>query len=229
MDKVFIHSNDSDTADRRSPRMARPCHKRGSRIAAASLALALALAVSSAQAQSDLAYEAYKQGAYATALRELRPLAEQGNAVAKFLLGNMYETGGKGVSQNDGQAAFWYRKAAEQGYALAQSRLGVLYAGGKGVPQDDRQSAAWFQRAAAQGDTQAQLLLGWAYVIGKGVPEDDVQGYAWLNLAAAQGDEKAKEVRDSIRRLMTREQIAEGRKLSRELSAQITSQGETIP
>ena len=48
-----------------------------------------------------------------------------------------------------------YRKAAEQGLALAQASLGVMYAIGRGVPQDDVQAYAWLNVAAAQGDTPA--------------------------------------------------------------------------
>ncbi len=36
---------------------------------------------------------AYSRGDYATALKEYRPLAEQGDAVAQFALGSMYENG----------------------------------------------------------------------------------------------------------------------------------------
>ena len=38
---------------------------------------------------------AYRGGDYATALRILRPLAEQGNAAAQFNLGSMYARMGK--------------------------------------------------------------------------------------------------------------------------------------
>ena len=41
-------------------------------------------------------------------------------------LGWMYESG-HGVEQDDEQAVFWYRKAAEQGYANAQNNLGRWY------------------------------------------------------------------------------------------------------
>jgi hypothetical protein len=36
---------------------------------------------------------------------------------------------------------FSYQKAAEQGYAKAQSNLGAMYDFGKGVLKDDKQSA----------------------------------------------------------------------------------------
>jgi TPR repeat protein len=68
-------------------------------------------------------------GDYAAALKEFRPLAEQGHARAKFSLGVMYDTG-RGVSQDDAEAVTWYRKVAEQGDADAQFNLGVRYANG---------------------------------------------------------------------------------------------------
>ena len=40
--------------------------------------------------------------------------------------------------------------------------------------------------------------------------------YMWYNLAAAQGDEVAQELKDFIEEELTREQIAEAQRLSRE-------------
>ena len=57
---------------------------------------------------------AYKRGDYATAMRLLRPLADQGAVLAQLSLGVMYANG-KGAPQDLGQAATWYRKAADQG------------------------------------------------------------------------------------------------------------------
>ena len=62
----------------------------------------------------DEAVAAYQRGDYATAIRELRPLAEQGDADAQFNLGTMYGIG-LGVPQDFAKAVKWYRKAAEQG------------------------------------------------------------------------------------------------------------------
>jgi TPR repeat protein len=44
------------------------------------------------------------------------------------------------------QAAFWYRKAAEQGNSVAQDALGDLYYNGQGVPQDYAQAALWYRK-----------------------------------------------------------------------------------
>jgi TPR repeat protein len=48
-------------------------------------------------------------------------------------LGELFEAG-QGVPRDEAQAANWYRRAAEQGYANAQYNLAALYAVGKGVP-----------------------------------------------------------------------------------------------
>jgi|GEM_PF-3099659 hypothetical protein len=68
---------------------------------------------------------AYKSGNYATALREWKPLAEQGNAVAQNSLDVMYEKG-QGVSQDSKTAVECYRLAAEQGNAKSQNKLKTL-------------------------------------------------------------------------------------------------------
>jgi TPR repeat protein len=45
----------------------------------------------------------------------------------------------------------WYQKAAKQGHAEAQYRLGVAYVYGKGVPQDYAEAVRWYRKAADQG------------------------------------------------------------------------------
>ena len=52
----------------------------------------------------------------------------------------------------------WYRKAAEQNYALAQYDLGVFYAKGEGVAKDDAEAYKWFLLAAAQGFEESKRL-----------------------------------------------------------------------
>ena len=62
----------------------------------------------------DEGVAAYERGDYETALREFRPLAEQGEAKAQAILGVVYSKGG-GVPQDDAEAVKWYRLGAEQG------------------------------------------------------------------------------------------------------------------
>ena len=93
---------------------------------------------------------AAQSGDFATALKEWRPLAEQGVAQAQDNLGLMYENG-KGVVQDYAEAVKWYRLAAEQGDAYAQSNLGVMYEIGQGVLQDNILSHMWYNIASANG------------------------------------------------------------------------------
>jgi TPR repeat protein len=97
---------------------------------------------------------AYEKRDYETALRRLRPLADQSNAAAQYTLGTMY-TNGQGTPSDNVAAAKLYRLAAEQGHAKAQDTLGVMYVGGWGVPKDDVLAYMWFNLSAAQGDTEA--------------------------------------------------------------------------
>ncbi len=98
------------------------------------LAVALSPAVAVSGPLED-ALDASRRGDYATALRLLQPLAEQGNADAQAGLGVMFENG-LAVSQDDTAAVKWYRLAAEQGHAYSQGRLGGMLLDGRGVRQD---------------------------------------------------------------------------------------------
>jgi TPR repeat protein len=153
--------------------------------------------------------------AQAPDLEETRARAEQGNVVAQYNLGVMYRDG-DGVPEDDAEAVRWFRLAAEQELLEAQYNLGVMYRDGDGVPADYVEAVRWFRLTAEQGYASAQNNLGVAYQAGRGVPEDYVLAYMWWNLAAAQGDEAAQGNKDGLEQRMTREQIAEAQRLSRE-------------
>ena len=126
-------------------------------------------------------------GDYATALREWRGLAEQGDAWAQSFLGSMYYEG-IGVTQDYAEAVRWFRLAAEQGNALGQHDLGMAYLKGQGVSQDFEEAAKWVRLAAEQGLDKSQLALGSLYKKGLGVPQDHQEAAKWLRLAAEQGN-----------------------------------------
>ena len=80
---------------------------------------------------------AAQSGDFATALREWKPLAEQGHAPAQSGLGAMYFQG-TGVSKDYKTAVKWFRLAAEQGHLLAQANLGWIHYKGIGVSQNHK-------------------------------------------------------------------------------------------
>ncbi len=163
---------------------------------------------------------AHSRGDYATALREFRPLAEQGDADAQFNLGVMYSHG-QGVPQDYAEAVKWYRKAAEQGVADAQFNIGVKYDNGEGVPQDYAEAVKWYRKAAIQGQLKAQINLGFMYHYGQGVPQNYVQAHKWYSLAASrlpsgEDHDLAVKNRDTVAPKMTAAQIAEAQRLARD-------------
>ncbi|MSO73363.1 MAG: sel1 repeat family protein, partial [Rhodospirillaceae bacterium] len=99
---------------------------------AVALGLSLLLASVSVCSAQDFAkgVAAYNAKDYATALKEWRPLAEQGNASAQYNLGLMYDNG-QGVTQDYKEAVRLYGLAAAQGNASAQSNLGLMCGNGQ--------------------------------------------------------------------------------------------------
>ena len=69
-------------------------------------------------------------------------------------MGWLYQNG-QGVQQNYNEAAKWFRMAAEQGNAYAQSKLGVLYFKGKGVSKNYVHSHLWINLAASQDENES--------------------------------------------------------------------------
>lgn len=267
------------------------------------LLLVLSLAVSPALAQSlQRGLDAAEQDDYETALREWRPLAEQGDPQAQTYVGRLYEYG-LGVSQDSIEAMQWYRQAADQGYAPAQKAVGDLYSGdpayflternrcskeamtalapkmeqavkdlltedpskaddimkkaqaiaaagsagkiaeacelsyrlaeelgvdgvdsvpdyieavrwyrlaadqnhapaqtalgvlhsfGNGVPQSYEKAVTWFRSAASLEDPEANYRLGWSYEKGHGVPQDYAEAIRFYTLAAELGYAEAR-------------------------------------
>jgi hypothetical protein len=90
------------------------------------------------------------------------------------------------------EAMRWYRKAADQGYANAQSTVGLLYRQGRGVAQDYEEAMRWYRKAADQGNATAQYNIGRLYENGWGVTRDLAQARLWMQKSAASGLAEAK-------------------------------------
>jgi hypothetical protein len=111
------------------------------------LGLLLAFTVLTPTLESGVA--AYTEGDYTRALATLRPIADEGNPVAAFYLGESYRYG-RGVRKDGARAATWYLKAANGGSPEAQFMLGMMYATGTGVERDYVQSYKWCSLAAVR-------------------------------------------------------------------------------
>jgi hypothetical protein len=77
--------------------------------------------------------------------------------------------------------------SAEQGDAIAQHNLGVMYQHGIGVHQSFPEALKWFRKAAEQGKVGSQINLGVMYHEGQGVAQDHAVAFEWFQKAAKQG------------------------------------------
>ncbi len=140
----------------------------------------------------DEGLAAYDRGDYATALREWRQLAEQGDTEAQIRLGVIYQDG-LGVPRDYAEAARWYHKAAEQGDESAEiylkqvlrilTEMGLDAVAGK----DFASALRLLEPAAELGGTKAQFFLGLMHYTGEGIPQSYREAKKWYIIAANQG------------------------------------------
>ncbi|MGE0747324.1 MAG: tetratricopeptide repeat protein [Rhodospirillales bacterium] len=139
----------------------------------------------SESASFDEGLAAYRAGDFKRARRIWLTLAMQGHPVAQNNLGTLAERPGPG--QDFAEAAAWYAKAAESGYALGQHNLAVMYSAGRGVAQDYALARRWFAAAGAQGKADSLTNLGLMEYRGQGGPKDPTAGIRTLTRAAELG------------------------------------------
>ena len=152
---------------------------------------------------------------YTEAAKWYRKAAEQGNAQAQYLLGELFRHG-NGIDQNPAKAVEFYHKAAENGHIEAQAALGGMYLLGAGIDQNYTEAAKWIQKAAEKGNAVAQFWLCRMFFDGLGVSQDLVKALMWANLAATEGFDEAIKFRNNIKENMTRSQVIEAEKLTKE-------------
>ena len=103
---------------------------------------------------------------------------------------------------------------AENGYAPAQFRLGVLYQRGLGVPRNPRAAVYWFEKAARQDEIGGQYWLAEAYRQGNGAPQEPTLAFFWFKRLAERGYAPAQ--------YQVALAYAEGRGTSRDAQAAVT-------
>ena len=121
------------------------------------------------------------------ALQDLRHKASSGHLHDELELAGDYYAG-RGVARDLSQAAYWYKKAADQGDPGAQVQIGYFYLAGIGVKQDNGQALRWFQRASSSGSHMGKLNLAVLYMRGIGVPRDYHLALNLLNDLATAND-----------------------------------------
>lgn len=147
--------------------------------------------------------DSYKSGDKETAAEALSFAADNGNPIAQWKLGRMYEEG-DGIARDDYKAFKYFSEVAdahaEDGPSQANSRLvsnAFVKLGGyyrNGIPNTEvkkdpiRARQIYAYAASYLGDPEAQVNLAWMYYNGEGGERDPLQAARWANLAADKGN-----------------------------------------
>lgn len=143
-----------------------------------------------ADANADTMYAAYQRGAYLTALAEATKRAQQNDAKAMTLLGELYAQG-LGVGRDDTKAAEWYKMAAAQGDRDAVFAMAMFNFEGRAGQHSKEDGARLLDDAAKLGHPAAAYDLGLLYLQGTQFPQDFVHAAALFAQAAEAGNSEA--------------------------------------
>lgn len=143
---------------------------------------------------------------HAKAIPLLKASAENGNALAQWMLGVTYQFGFGGTSADVDQAKIWWDKLELQKNSFQQRQIANVYrvedkktyATGKNKWRDRKLTFEesnliayeWLEKAAAQGDISALKELSAIYRYGKR-KEDGVKAFEYQLKAAELGDSEA--------------------------------------
>lgn len=154
---------------------------------------------------------------YAKAFKEYKKLADKGDDLAQYKLGNFY-LDGKGTAANLDMAIVCWNHAAKQGnmnafqklyeysrtYSDKLQWLSKMAENGNGdamlllsrvyrKQNDRKQMMQWLQKACNAGNYQALYDMGEMYYYGDGYKQIYSRAYKYFNVAAAHGNMQAKE------------------------------------
>ena len=137
------------------------------------------LGAPSARADLESGKAAYLRDDHAIAYKELRPLAEAGNAEAQYFLSNVLRiaagVSGRGVENDRAESDRMLRLAAKQDHAGALERLGQDYH----WSNDYARAFEYSLRAARVDGESGTWTIAFMYCFGEGVPRDSLESDAW--------------------------------------------------
>lgn len=123
---------------------------------------------------------------YIKAFNIYTKLAQSGNVIAEYELGNCYENG-MGTIVDYKQAIIWYEKAASKNYPQALNALGLLYRKGIGVEENHEKAFNYFSKSYELGNIFGQYLVAFHYYEGLYVAKDEKKAAQLFNEGAKLG------------------------------------------
>ncbi|WP_137043495.1 tetratricopeptide repeat protein [Pseudolabrys sp. FHR47] len=139
---------------------------------------------------ADVAYGAYQRGYFLTAFNEASRRAQQNDAAAMTLLGELYANG-LGVGRDDVKAAQWYKMAAAQGNRDALFALAMFAFEGRAGANNPSEGARLLGEAAKLGHPVANYNLGLLYLQGQLFAQDFGRAAELFKVAANAGNPEA--------------------------------------
>jgi len=169
--------------------------------------LAILPATPAVGAPLDDALKALEAGSNPKAVELLTKLANEGNALAQFRLGDLYYHG-HSVAEDENMAIYWWKKSATSGNAEAMYQIAHAYLFGgtaaKSVADPDREAAIWYFQAASAGHAEAAYTLGLLFLAGKGVVEDRDEAIRWFRSASNKGHAEARKALETAEKAAPR-------------------------
>lgn len=138
--------------------------------------------------QLQMGLKNIKSNRISRAIHWLEQSANQGNSIAQYQLGCLYQTG-KGVKSDILMAKSWFEKASNNPDAL--NDLGCIYSNGLAGEINHKKARELFEKSANQGHALGQKNLGGLYLNGMGVEQDYDKAKEWLEKSARQGNSDA--------------------------------------
>jgi len=135
--------------------------------------------------QAELTVRARLKTMTPSELQAFMAKAQGDDAEAQCWVGRVYDEG-RLVPKDAEEAARWFLKSAEQGYATAQRLYGLM-----SVHVNPSVGERWMLRAAEQGDAEAQFWLGVAYEQNWFGTTDVKEAVKWYQKAAEAGNPDA--------------------------------------
>src|SRR5690606_3971567 len=136
------------------------------------------------------------------AVDELVDWASKGFGHANYLLGVIYESGGKGIERDYDKAAYYYRKAmTESGSVQAMLRLASLHYLKRIVNASDEEAFGIYSELyKSNGNSSSSMMLGAMYYEGRFVEKDLTVASLYLDEAIRSGHVFALTLRGHIER-----------------------------
>lgn len=124
------------------------------------------------------------------AVEELERLAENGDASAQLLMGQLFRDGPLLIPDSQ-KAKHWFTQSANAGLPQAQYALGKLLLSGDQEVHDPEEGIRCLKQAAQGGSPFAAYRLGREYLQGEMVPKDPKRAAEWFTQSAEEGNQHA--------------------------------------